>query len=139
MSKAGEGEARMAATADSSVRPPLQDIARRLTAVRKWSGLNQTDFATRLGYPRRTYLSWERAEAPPPIWLLDGLKREFDVDPFWILHGPGDRVMRYGVGIDWNRLWKLQNEAKAANSLTGEALSEAHVFDVARLRFQELD
>lgn len=117
----------------------LEDLARRLIAVRNWSGLNQTDFAKRLGFPRRTYLSWERAESPPPIWLFDSLRREFDVDPFWLLHGPEDRVMRYGASIDWNRLWKLQNEARSADPFAGVAMSEAHIFDVARLRFQEVD
>lgn len=86
-----------------------EGIARRLTAVRTHHGLNQTAFAERLGFARRTYLSWERGDADPPVWLLDGLKREFDVDPFWLLHGPGDRVMPHGASIDWDRLSRLQD------------------------------
>ncbi len=98
-----------------------QGVARRLTAVRTHYGLNQTAFAERLGFARRTYLSWERGDADPPIWLLDSLKREFDVDPFWLMHGPGDRVASHGASIDWERLhrlqtivWELMRELKLA-------------------------
>lgn len=65
-------------------------IARRLASARRRSGLNQADFATALGFAKRSYLSWERMESEPPLALLEALTRIFDVDANWLLLGPGD-------------------------------------------------
>lgn len=87
-----------------------EGIARRLEATRRRFGLNQTAFAERLGFARRTYLSWERGDSEPPVTLLEALRSEFGVDPFWLLQGPGDLVVSYGAGIDWARMHRLHTE-----------------------------
>lgn len=38
------------------------------------------------------------------------MKKEFDVDPFWLLQGPGDMVVSHGASIDWNRMHRLHTE-----------------------------
>ena len=105
-------------TNTATVNEPGEGVARRLMAVRQQSGLNQSAFAARLGFARRTYLGWERGESDPPIWLLDALHREFGIDPNWLLHGPGDRPRQYGAGLDWDRFSRLltavDQEARAA-------------------------
>lgn len=63
------------------------DIPKRLLQIRSESGLTQDAFASRLGYPKRTYLGWERGETAPPIGLLVALKRAFKIDPAWVLEG----------------------------------------------------
>lgn len=65
----------------------LHHMAQRLVRARQETGLTQAAFSARLGFSKRTYLSWERAEAPPPAVLLLALRREFGVDPAWILEG----------------------------------------------------
>ena len=39
--------------------------------------------------------------------LLEALKGEFEVDPFWLLQGPGDLVLAHGASIDWARMHRL--------------------------------
>jgi transcriptional regulator with XRE-family HTH domain len=107
-------------------------IARRLIQVRLRSGLNQTAFADRLGFARRTYLGWERAESDPPIWLLDALEREFDIDPLWLLRGPGDTPRAHGETIDWERFGRLIDKAERINSELGLAPSARQVMQHAR-------
>lgn len=82
-------------------------IGRRLEAVRHLFGLNQTAFAERLGFPRRTYLSWEKGGITPSAAFLERLVEEFQVDPIWLLSGPGDRPRYHGSTIDWDRMHRL--------------------------------
>lgn len=82
-------------------------IGRRLEAVRHLFGLNQSAFASRLGFPRRTYLSWERGGVTPSVACIERLVDEFQVDPIWLLSGPGDRPRYHGSSIDWDRMHRL--------------------------------
>lgn len=65
-------------------------FASRLMAVRVRSGLNQAQFCEMLGFPKRTYLNWERMEAPPPAVLIQRLGSILLVDANWLLFGPGE-------------------------------------------------
>lgn len=116
--------------------PRRQGIARRLEAIRRRFGLNQTAFAQRLGFARRTYLSWERGDAEPPVTLLEALKKEFDVDPFWLLQGPGDMVVSHGASIDWNRMHRLHTEIAELMRDLGLAPSPAQVSELVRGVFE---
>lgn len=71
-------------------------MAQRLALIREQSGLNQADFAARLGFPKRTYLSWERMEREPPAALLKAILDVFDIDPAWVLAGPEALPRRSG-------------------------------------------
>lgn len=113
-------------------------ISRRLIQVRIRSGLNQTAFADRLGFARRTYLGWERAESDPSIWLLDALEREFDIDPLWLLRGPGDTPRAHGETIDWDRLGRLIDQAEKINDELNLTPSARQVMRHARGVFRSL-
>lgn len=108
------------------------EIARRLIQVRLRSGLNQTAYADRIGFARRTYLGWERAESDPPVWLLDALEREFSIDPLWLLRGPGDTPRTHGETIDWTRLGHLIDQAEKINAELELAPSAKQVMRHAR-------
>lgn len=64
-------------------------LGRRLLSVRRTvAGLNQAEFAARLGYPKRTYVGWELGEREPSVFLPLALMREYQIDPAWVLAGP---------------------------------------------------
>jgi len=123
-------------TNTATVNDPNPGIARRLVAVRQHSGLNQSAFAARLGFARRTYLGWERGESDPPIWLLDALHQEFGIDPHWLLHGPGDRPRQYGAGLDWSRFSRLLVAVDEAARAAGLAPRPEQLCELARAVFE---
>lgn len=88
---------------------PRARTGRRLEAVRNLFGLNQSAFAAQLGFARRTYVSWEKGGVTPSAALLERLVDEFQVDPIWLLRGPGDRPLFYGSTIDWDRMHRLHS------------------------------
>lgn len=110
-------------------------IAQRIIAVRKASGLNQTAFADSLGFPRRTYLGWERAESMPPVLLLDVLDRLYGIDPLWLLRGPDLRPRTTGYSIDWDRLERLVTKVTALRESLGMATDPPQALRHARTLF----
>jgi len=68
-------------------------LAERLRIAREKTGLSQPEFADRIGYSRRQVSAWEAGANPPPITVLLALRRLCDVDPEWILSGPGDEPL----------------------------------------------
>lgn len=116
---------------------PLDDIARRLLAVRLASSLNQEKFAQRLGFPKRTYLGWERAETEPPIRLLDAVERQFGIDPKWMLHGPGEIPRKHADDIDWVRLREIGSRVDALARRLGLDLDFAALHELAEAIYVE--
>ena len=66
-----------------------EGLAKRLRLAREHAGLTQQQFADRIGYSRRQVLSWENATNVPPVWALAAVRKAFDIDPEWVLSGPG--------------------------------------------------
>jgi transcriptional regulator with XRE-family HTH domain len=66
------------------------DIGRRLAAVRATTGLIQADFASRLGLTARAYANYERGEREVPVALFRAMVENYNIDPVWLLVGPGD-------------------------------------------------
>jgi len=73
---------------------------KRLLRIRTLSGLSQAEFALRLGLSKRSYVFWEMGEREPPYRLLVALRKEFRVDPVWVLEGPGDEPVEYTRDLD---------------------------------------
>lgn len=67
----------------------LAHLAERLRIARESAGLSQPEFADRIGYSRRQVSAWEAGATAPPIAVLIALRRLGNVDPEWILTGPG--------------------------------------------------
>ncbi|MCI3181599.1 hypothetical protein C5708_15205 [Caulobacter sp. CCUG 60055] len=131
------GEHNLRQVATSIDDNPLLPLAGRLARVRADSGLNQAQFADRLGFPKRTYLGWERAETEPPIGLLRAMRREFGIDPDWLLSGPGDVPRLHVSGMDWERLQGLQEQIREHAYKIGLELSCRQLLDLARAVFEE--
>lgn len=95
-------------------------------------GLNAPAFADQLGFPRRTYLTWEREEADPPARLLLLLGRDHDIDLVWLLGGPDDEI-RYGSArLDWDRFSRLRSSVQEMADRLGLNPSEDQILDVVR-------
>ena len=84
----------------------------RLLAIRQSQDMTQQEFADRLGFLKRTYLTWERGESEPPLRLLVALVREFSIDANWLLEGPGEVPISKGSSMDWQRAKRVYKELK---------------------------
>jgi transcriptional regulator with XRE-family HTH domain len=70
------------------------EMGARIKAIREMAGLSQERFAQILGYTRRQVVAWETAANGPPIAILPTIRKIFDIDPEWVVMGPGRKPMR---------------------------------------------
>ena len=99
-------------------------IGERIKAVRVRAGLAQDRFATTLGYSRRALITWEQGDAEPPIAILAKLRRQYDVDPEWVVLGE-DTIPRSRHGaIDRERFGRFKDEVDAACAQAGMRLGD---------------
>ena len=124
-------------SANSSAKDALAAVAARIARVRADSGLTQIDFATRVGFPKRTYLAWERAESVPSIWLLTALKGEFGIDPDWVLNGPEAVPRRYRVALDWGRYAQIYGEVERILFAIGIKPTTRQIIELSAPVFEE--
>ena len=61
----------------------------RLKAVRKQSGLNQTEFGERIGATQAMITSYERGKVTPSDSILKLISKEFGVSYAWLKTGEG--------------------------------------------------
>src|SRR5690348_6511334 len=91
---------------------PLSSISDRLLNLRRKRSLTQAEFAVRLGVPKSTYVSWERAEAEPPLRLASMIRESFGTraaaELFGLLEEPG----ALPTVVDWVALGKLCREVE---------------------------
>ena len=107
-----------------------QAIARRLTLIREQSGLNQAEFAAKLGIPKRSYLSWERLERDVPGSLFVALLTVLEIDPAWVIAGPEDYPRRLG-DASASRLLRLQRVLRSYADEVGIVLPQDQVETLA--------
>ncbi len=111
----------------------LQAIAARIKSARELAGLDQQQFADRIGFSRRQVVAWEAAANTPPIWVLEAVRRHCDIDPEWILSGPGDEPLR-DVGPELrDRERALRIEAERMIRDAGMVMPEESVLDIVSL------
>lgn len=60
----------------------------RLARVRADSGLNQIDFAARIGIHPRAFANYERGERELPATVVKAVAQVLRIDPLWLLSGP---------------------------------------------------
>lgn len=71
-------------------------VGERLRAIRERAGLSHARFASTLGYAARTIYNWEDGSAEPPMEILPKLRKQYDVDPEWVVSGKDlNPVSRY--------------------------------------------
>lgn len=79
----------------------MSSLGQRIGAVRAREKLSQAEFADRLGFSRRSLMSWESGQADPPTTVLIQMRKQFDVAPEWILLGADLNPQRHFNQIDW--------------------------------------
>lgn len=72
----------------------LAVVGQRIRVAREHGGLDQQEFAKIAGFSRRQVSAWERGANAPPIWVLEKLREHCDVDPEWVISGPGETPLR---------------------------------------------
>lgn len=115
----------------------FDDIMARLLAIRQSQNMTQQEFADRLGFLKRTYLTWERGESEPPLRLLVALVREFGIDANWLLEGPGSVPISKGASMDWQRAKRLYKELKNELDSVGLYLDPEQFFEYLEIIFAE--
>lgn len=98
-------------------------IGERIKAVRHRAALGQEAFAALLGYSKRSVIAWETGAAEPPVAILPTLRRDYDVDPEWIVMGNDTTPQGYFGPADWDRLDRLMRDVDAVCVDVGLELS----------------
>lgn len=111
----------------------LRGIADRIRMAREHAGLEQQEFADRIGFSKRQVGAWENGVNTPPIWALEAIREHCDVDPEWILAGPGDIPLR-DVGPELrDREKRIRRETEKMVRDAGMILPEESILDVMSL------
>ena len=111
----------------------LQRVAERIRIAREHAGLDQQEFADRIGFSRRQVVAWEAAANMPPIWALEGIREHCDVDPEWVLSGPGDEPLS-DVGPELrDREKHIRREVEKMVREAGMVLPDDSIVDVMSL------
>lgn len=66
----------------------------RIIFARESCGMNQEEFARRLGLTKSAISGYETGRRVPPEHVLKSIAREFQYDEEWLRHGIGDPVAR---------------------------------------------
>ena len=115
----------------------LAPVAERLRLVREHVGLSQQAFGDRLGFSRRQIIAWETAANSPPIALLVAIRTELDVDPEWVLMGPGQKPLRDVGAKEQERRERVQGEVETLVKNAGLELSQRAVTNLVNLILRE--
>ncbi len=81
---------------DESAKYTAEAVGKRVEALRKTTGLNQTDFASRAKVVRESVSLWERGKQRPGIGPAQKLADTYGVTLDWIFLGRKE-TLRYGV------------------------------------------
>lgn len=65
----------------------------RIKQLRKHLGLNQSDFASRLGVSQSAVAAWELGTRNPMDAVIQSICREFNVSERWLREGEGDMFL----------------------------------------------
>lgn len=73
-------------------------LVSRIRAVRTWSGLNQREFAERLGVSRSYLSEVEAGKGKPNVEIVVGIATSFPaIDSLWLLAGDGEMLSHEAV------------------------------------------
>lgn len=122
-------------TKDSGVVSVASTIGERIKAVRLREGLGQEAFAKALGYSKRALVSWELGQAEPPVSLMAKLRRDYDVDPEWVILGEDAVPRSYYGPVDWDRLDRLRGDVDAVCRDVGLRLPDERCQALARVLY----
>lgn len=88
----------------------LGQIAKRVRLLRHTSGLSEAEFAKAVGCSYRQIRAWEAGRNQPSVSFLMSVRHCLDVDPEWVLFGPGDVPLRSVALCQLDRSGLLRDE-----------------------------
>lgn len=115
----------------------LGPMAERIRLVRESIGLSQQEFADRLGYSRRQVVAWEAAANMPPVSLMMAMRLQFDIDPEWVMLGPGLEPVRKLNIEELDRSKRVRRDVEQLIEAAGLKLSQRIVSSLTELILRE--
>jgi transcriptional regulator with XRE-family HTH domain len=115
----------------------LEEVGQRVRAVREKARLTQQEFADILGCSRRQLAKIEDAQATPSIWNLRTIRAKFDIDPEWIIEGPGINPRAHARTQEWDRYDRLVSDVRKLGTAYGMTLPEKRIHEFSRIVFEE--
>jgi transcriptional regulator with XRE-family HTH domain len=115
----------------------LAEVGQRIRIVREKAGLTQQEFADVLDCSRRQLAKIEDAQATPSIWNLRTIRAKFNIDPEWIIEGPGINPRAHARTQEWERYDRLVAEVQKLGTSYGMILPDNRAHEFARIVFEE--
>ena len=100
----------------------LDQVANRVRLLRYSSGLSEAEFAKAVGCSYRQIRAWEVGRNHPSVSFLMSVRHCFDIDPEWVLFGPGDVPLRSVALCPSDRVSLLRDELARRAGVAGVML-----------------
>jgi transcriptional regulator with XRE-family HTH domain len=113
----------------------LPDIGKRLLAIREQAGLSQDDMARCLGFSRRQWTSWEYGQVTPSLWVLLELMDKLQVEPAWVIDGPGLIPVLRSTDGGAARVGRLRKDVQRMVRNLGLEIPDGFVHQLAMIIF----
>lgn len=115
----------------------LPGVGGRLLAIREQAGLGQEDMARFLGFSRRQWTSWEYGQVTPSMWVLLELMEKLQIDPSWVIEGPGDTPVLRSADGGIARLKRLRTDVGRMARDLGLVIPDGFERKLAMLIFKQ--
>lgn len=115
------------------------EVGKRIAAIRTLNRQTQRSFSDSLGASLRAIQNYEKGDRKLPADLLMKICRKYDVDPFWVMHGPGGAPCKAIPGlIDFDVLLKAERLIGKLDAITEHQLGSAVKLQLLAEAYNEL-
>ncbi len=112
-------------------------VGARISAIRGQSKQTQKSFSDSVGISLRALQNYEKGERKIPADLLITICRMYDVDPYWVMEGPGTIPRKSRAGsIDIDILVKSEKLIDKLLRTTGQQIQERKRIELVAEAYQ---
>ena len=112
-------------------------VGARISAIRGQSMQTQKSFSDSVGISLRALQNYEKGDRKIPADLLITICRTYDVDPYWVMEGPGTIPRKSRVGsIDTDILVKSEKLIRKLLKTTGQQIEERQRIELVAEAYQ---
>lgn len=109
----------------------------RISAIRGQSMQTQKSFSESVGISLRALQNYEKGDRKIPADLLITICRMYDVDPYWVMEGPGNIPRKSPVGsIDVDILVKSEKLIDKLLKTTGQQIKDRQRIELIAEAYQ---
>lgn len=117
----------------------MNQLAEKITLVRKQRGLSQEEFANRLGVSRQTVSQWELGEVIPKTSRLVKICKEFNINPGDLINtssqNPDDKEIAVDEEYIREQLKVIKNENQPKNKMNSSTMAGVeHISKAKKIR-----